>query len=292
MRKRRFNFLTLLILVLGLSGCGVASQNVPSTTASPAATSAAALQPSATRAAATATPNPTLPATDPQPTGESAVPDLTPIAELPTVVMQNEAPDDLVEQARQRLAATVGVDADRMELVASSVQDWSDASLGCPDPAAGYAQVIVPGYLLIFRSGDTVYDVHTSRTGRPMVYCRAGLPVLLDDLQLPAEDTLEAPPEGQPAPPLPPMSVTDDATMQRMTGTAREALAQDLGVASDMPQLVEREAVTWRDGSLGCPQPGMDYAQVLIEGFRFVFDVEGMRYAVHTDLVSQAVVCR
>lgn len=28
------------------------------------------------------------------------------------------------------------------------------------------------------------------------------------------------------------------------------------------------EAVTWRDGSLGCPQPGMAYTQALVPGYR------------------------
>lgn len=28
------------------------------------------------------------------------------------------------------------------------------------------------------------------------------------------------------------------------------------------------EAVTWPDGSLGCPQPGMLYTQALVSGFR------------------------
>jgi hypothetical protein len=28
------------------------------------------------------------------------------------------------------------------------------------------------------------------------------------------------------------------------------------------------EAVTWPDGALGCPQPGREYAQVLVSGYR------------------------
>ncbi|MDH4166306.1 MAG: hypothetical protein OEV90_07830, partial [Gammaproteobacteria bacterium] len=30
------------------------------------------------------------------------------------------------------------------------------------------------------------------------------------------------------------------------------------------------EAVTWPDGSLGCPQPGMMYTQALVAGYRIV----------------------
>ena len=31
--------------------------------------------------------------------------------------------------------------------------------------------------------------------------------------------------------------------------------------------LIRAEAVTWNDGSLGCPQPDEYYAQVLVEGY-------------------------
>ena len=34
--------------------------------------------------------------------------------------------------------------------------------------------------------------------------------------------------------------------------------------------VVSAEAVTWPDGSLGCPQPGMMYTQALVSGYRIV----------------------
>lgn len=40
------------------------------------------------------------------------------------------------------------------------------------------------------------------------------------------------------------------------------------------------EAVTWRDGSLGCPQPGMAYTQALVPGHR-VRIVAGNRVLVY-----------
>ena len=33
-------------------------------------------------------------------------------------------------------------------------------------------------------------------------------------------------------------------------------------------QVLSATAVTWRDGSLGCPQPGMVYTQALVPGYR------------------------
>ena len=42
-------------------------------------------------------------------------------------------------------------------------------------------------------------------------------------------------------------------------------------------RLIRDEAVTWSDGSLGCPQPGEYYTQVLVPGYWIVFDVAGHR---------------
>ena len=35
----------------------------------------------------------------------------------------------------------------------------------------------------------------------------------------------------------------------------------------DQVRVVQSEAVTWRDGSLGCPEPGRMYTQALIRGY-------------------------
>jgi hypothetical protein len=44
------------------------------------------------------------------------------------------------------------------------------------------------------------------------------------------------------------------------------------------------EPVTWRDGSLGCPQPGMIYTQGLVAGFRVtVITREGRELDYHVD---------
>jgi hypothetical protein len=36
--------------------------------------------------------------------------------------------------------------------------------------------------------------------------------------------------------------------------------------------LVRAEAVTWSDGSLGCPEPGMMYTQALVDGYWVVLE--------------------
>ncbi len=59
-------------------------------------------------------------------------------------------------------------------------------------------------------------------------------------------------------------------------------LAGRLGVAPAEIEVVSVEAVVWPDGSLGCPQPGMLYPQVLQEGMRIRLSAAGVLYQYHS----------
>ena len=54
---------------------------------------------------------------------------------------------------------------------------------------------------------------------------------------------------------------------QRVTA-ARADAARRSGLPPAQVQLVKAEPVTWSDGSLGCPRPGMLYTQALVPGYR------------------------
>ncbi len=78
---------------------------------------------------------------------------------------------------------------------------------------------------------------------------------------------------------------------------AREALleiAEKLGVAPNVPQLIVFEPVDWPDTSLGCPEPDRFYAQVITPGFRLVFEhtvgTEVQQYEYHTNEDGSIVV--
>jgi hypothetical protein len=51
-------------------------------------------------------------------------------------------------------------------------------------------------------------------------------------------------------------------------------------------KLAEIEKVEWSDTSLGSPQPGMMYAQVMVPGFKMVLGAEGNSYLYHTSMDS------
>jgi hypothetical protein len=53
-------------------------------------------------------------------------------------------------------------------------------------------------------------------------------------------------------------------------------LADQLGVDPTSIEVIVDEQVTWRNGSLGCPEPGMVYTQALVDGYRIVLRVSGV----------------
>ena len=54
-------------------------------------------------------------------------------------------------------------------------------------------------------------------------------------------------------------------------------LERRIGGPAD-PEVISAEAMTWSDGSLGCPEPGQSYTQALVEGYQLILEFEGERY--------------
>ena len=46
--------------------------------------------------------------------------------------------------------------------------------------------------------------------------------------------------------------------------------AERTGEEPDAIEVVQATAVTWNDGSLGCPEPGMFYTQALVDGYHVI----------------------
>ena len=63
---------------------------------------------------------------------------------------------------------------------------------------------------------------------------------------------------------------------------AREVLAEALGVDPASAKIASIERVEWPDASLGVPEPGTFYIQVITPGFRMVMELEGKQYVFHT----------
>lgn len=90
----------------------------------------------------------------------------------PTPAAGESVPSEIEAGARKLLSDEIG--GDDFTLKSSEGMQWSDASLGCPQEGFMYAQVITPGYKLIFDLAGTSYPVHTNADGSHMVICRDG----------------------------------------------------------------------------------------------------------------------
>ena len=55
-------------------------------------------------------------------------------------------------------------------------------------------------------------------------------------------------------------------------------VAKLAGVPADLVTVISAEEVTFSDGSLGCPQPGMVYTQALVDGYKIVAEAGGKTY--------------
>ncbi len=51
------------------------------------------------------------------------------------------------------------------------------------------------------------------------------------------------------------------------------------------------EAVTWPDGALGCPEPGRQYAQVLVSGYRIRIEAGAETLEYHGSSRGQPFLC-
>jgi len=69
---------------------------------------------------------------------------------------------------------------------------------------------------------------------------------------------------------------------QQVVQLAIADLARVLDLAPEEISVTSVEAVEWPDASLGCPEQGMMYAQVITPGYRVVLQAGGQAYEYHS----------
>lgn len=95
-------------------------------------------------------------------------------------------------------------------------------------------------------------------------------------------------PAGEPSSPDPTAAVdksADDAlpsiVIGEVPGELLEGIVADAaertGVTPDEVEVTTAESVTWSDGSLGCPEPGMMYTQAQVNGYWIVIEAAGQK---------------
>jgi hypothetical protein len=76
-----------------------------------------------------------------------------------------------------------------------------------------------------------------------------------------------------------------------VVAAAQADLAARLNMAADQVKTLEVREVTWPDASLGCPQAGMVYAQILQPGYLILLGVEKTVYPYHSSKAGPPFLC-
>lgn len=82
-----------------------------------------------------------------------------------------------------------------------------------------------------------------------------------------------------------------DTPLDAATRAAVEDAARRTGSDVANWAVEKAEPVTWRDGALGCPQPGVLYTQALVPGYRIIVRSGGIRLDYHASLRGTPVLC-
>jgi hypothetical protein len=246
-----------LLLLLVAAGC----QSSASPTALPAAAPQDVVpQPTPTRAPVSTSVEATVPVDD---EGQEPGATLPALATAPVVPVEPQA-EPLVTAARADLAQRLGVPEAEITVYSVEEVQWPDGSLGCPKPGMAYIQVITPGFRVILQVEGTKYEYHTD-TRQSVVLCEEASMV---DLPV-----IPSPVGSEPG--------VVEPGLEGFVSDAKEDLAQRLSISVDEIELLSVISVVWSDGSLGCPQPGMDYIQVPQDGVLIQLSVGGVVYNYH-----------
>lgn len=168
-----------------------------------------------------------------------------------------------IRLAKKTLSKEPGMRGQKIRVQEVVSVEWPDASLGCPQKGRRYPLVVTRGYRVVLEVAGKTYRVHVG--GGRAVLCEH---------------------------PLSSSKVYDKdiGAAARMYELAREDLASRLKVAKEEVKANFIRPLIWPDASLGCPQPDMNYAQVMTPGFLIELEVAGKTYAYHSDR-KRVVLC-
>jgi hypothetical protein len=100
-------------------------------------------------------------------TRPSVSPDLPPTVPPSDAPVTGEVPESTLEAVRQQLAVDApGADLASATVVRAEAVEWSDGSLGCPEPGMLYTQAITPGYQVVISVDGVEYDYRATEAGQ------------------------------------------------------------------------------------------------------------------------------
>ncbi len=186
----------------------------------------------------------------------------------PTVAVNPEQPvssgGGVGEQLLSRVAQKLGVAATELTVVSAEEVEWSDASLGCPEPGMFYAQVITPGWRVIYKdAGGKEIDIRTNGALSFFVICTTGA-------------------DGAPVP-------AADKAVEAVKEAALQAAATWSGIEAKQLTVDQVEPVQWPDSCMGCARPDQACMELVMPGYRVLVRSGDMVIEVHSDATGRLV---
>lgn len=90
----------------------------------------------------------------------------------------------------------------------------------------------------------------------------------------------------------PQMDPPSNPAIDDLIDKAVQDLSERLGIEPDEITLVEAREVVWSNASLGCPQPGMAYADVLTSGYLIILNANNFEFEYHAGKKSEVFYCQ
>lgn len=150
------------------------------------------------------------------------------------------------------------------------------------------AVVASAGILLAGCGTDTGDDAADSPTQTEAATQPAEEPTVTDETR-PTPIPMPTPTDDASALPSGPVDPTVLERDEVKAAISAEAERRD--VSEDDVSVTGFAEVTWTDGSLGCPQPGMHYTQALVDGEQLILEVDGQRASYHAGRDGQFRYC-
>ncbi len=169
----------------------------------------------------------------------------------------NETQRSVARAAISALATELQVPEERIQVDTIRAVEWPDSSIGCPQPGRGYLQVITPGHKVTLRAEGRVYVVHEARNDAFVCKQTKALGGITPEREL---------------------------IFGRQMAEARKDLAGRIGVPEDDIEFISGVGTSWNDASMGCPEPGVQYAQARVLGWVLTFRHGNRDFTYHTDL--------
>ena len=79
--------------------------------------------------------------------------------------------------------------------------------------------------------------------------------------------------------------------LQSIIDAAKKDAASRLGLSQDAIFVDSAKRVMWRDGSLGCPEPGALYTQALVRGWRVILRAGNQTLDYHAAANGHLILC-